>query len=128
MKVSVKSMSTKKTNATKTNTFLTVTEVTEKLQTVAVGTKVKVYTDGKFYGGIGNGRSNVFSINAKKTRYNIYCNDVVFEFLNGGKYIDTEFVNGGNASDRTRPNAITVTNTDTLLKMIDDTVAFLKLQ
>lgn len=108
---------TTETNATKTNksveTLLTVTELKQFF--VANGVIPK-FTDNAHYVGCGT-RSNVFSVNALKTKYNIYCNDDVFEMVQN---IDgCEYFANGNSNDKTRNNLIVATTTETLKKMVE---------
>ena len=58
-------------NNEKTNKILSLNEV--ELLFVECNVKPK-FTDHKLYVGCGT-KSNTFSVNAKKTKYNIYCNE-----------------------------------------------------
>lgn len=109
-----------KTNATKTNekpVLLTVSEITEILQQKVFGSDNKVYTDHKFYSGFGKNK-NTFSVNAKKTKYNVYCSDKVFSHLTASKIDGVNYIANGNSTDKTRPNYIECTTTENLLKLV----------
>lgn len=107
-----------KANTTKTNkALLTLSEMTELIQTSVVGTKCKTFTDSTNYIGFGV-KANGFSVNVKKTKYNIYCNDANFDLLAEGRYAGCEFTKGGNSVDKTRPNYILCTSTEAVKKMI----------
>lgn len=74
------------------------------------------FTDNSHYVGCGT-RANVFSVNALKTKYNIYCNDTVFDGVNGT--VDgCEYIANGNSNDKTRNNMIIATTTDQLKQLI----------
>lgn len=114
-----KTTATTTTNSAKTNesveTLLTVTELKKFFVDNGL---VPKYTDSTHYVGCGT-RANVFSVNALKTRYNIYCNDTVFESLETAKITDCEYTANGNATDKTRNNMVVVKTTDALKKCID---------
>jgi hypothetical protein len=108
---------TKKTNATKTNAILSHTDLLKNVQTLSVGHTCKVFTDNANYVGIGK-KCNGFSVNVKKTKYNVFCNDDNFSVLRDSKqFTDCTFTENGNSCDKTRPHYIEVKNTDTLKKM-----------
>ena len=112
-----KTNTTAKTNATKTNesveTLLTTTELKKFFVDNGV---IPKYTDSKHYVGCGT-RANIFSVNALKTQYNIYCNDSYFKLFDNDNY-DIERIENGNSSDKTRNNTIIVKSTETLKKML----------
>lgn len=105
-------------NATKTNEILPLAKMTELMQKSVVNTKCKVFTDSTNYCGIGT-KCNGFSVNVKKTKYNIYCNDSNFELLTKSKLDNVEYIKNGNATDKTRPNYITTNLTENVIKMFN---------
>ena len=110
-------MSNTKTNATKTNaTVNDILSVIELKKYFVECGFIPKYTDSKHYVGIGT-RANVFSVNALKTQYNIYCNDELFKMVSGVK--SCEYIENGNSSDKTRNNTIIVKTTDDLKKLLD---------
>lgn len=78
---------------------------------------VPKFCDNKHYVGCGV-RANVFSVNALKTRYNVYCSDEVFGFLQGHGIDNAEFIEDGNKQDKTRNNLVEVTTTKSLKEML----------
>ena len=101
-------------NNEKTNKILSLTEV----ESLFVECNVKPkFTDHKLYVGCGT-RSNTFSVNAKKTKYNIYCNDDNFKLINALKLKNIKCVKNGNSTDTTRPNYIECVSTDDLKTML----------
>ena len=114
----VATTSTKKTNAQKTNVILSHTALLESVQASAVGHQCKVFTDNANYVGIGK-KCNGFSVNVKKTKYNVFCNDENYEMLSKDKQFGScTFTKDGNKCDRTRPHHIAVSDTNVLLEMI----------
>ena len=115
-------MSNTKTNATKTNAtvneMLSVSQVNELF---VKNNLLPKFTDTTHYVGCGT-RSNVFSVNALKTKYNIYCSDKVFEVLSSEKFNDVEFIANNNSSDKTRPHTIECKSTQSLEKLIKTVV------
>lgn len=118
-----------KTNATKTTTnssksnktvneILTVSQVNELF---VKNNLLPKFTDTTHYVGCGT-RANVFSVNALKTKYNIYCSDNVFEVLSSTKFTDVECIANGNSSDKTRPHTIECKSTQSLEKLIQTVV------
>ena len=111
-----------KTNATKTNAtvneILTVSQVNELF---VKNNLLPKFTDTTHYVGCGT-RANVFSVNALKTKYNIYCSNDVFDVLSKSKYDDVECIANGNSSDKTRPNTIECKSTQSLEKLIKSVV------
>ena len=112
---------TAKTNATKTNekveTLLTVTELKKFFVDNGI---IPKYTDSTHYVGCGT-RANVFSVNALKTKYNIYVGNDMFSVLNDktNKIDSVEYIENGNATDKTRNNMIIATTTETLKKLLN---------
>ena len=110
---------TEKTNATKTNekveTLLTVTELKKFFVENGI---IPKYTDSTHYVGCGT-RANTFSVNALKTKYNIYVGDDMFSVLNKNKVDTVEYIENGNATDKTRNNMIIVKSTETLKKLLN---------
>lgn len=104
-------------NAEKQNQILSLNEVHVELQKAVAGSKCKVFTDSKFYTGFGV-KANGFSVNVKKTKYNIYCSDSNYEVLASKEYADTVFTKDGNSADKTRPNSIECKSTEALKAMI----------
>lgn len=104
-------------NVEKDNRMLSLSEVHVALQKATEGSRCKVFTDQKYYSGIGV-KANGFSVNVKKTKYNIYCSDQAFEAVSGLKVKDCTFTKNGNSADRTRPNSIECKNTESLLVMV----------
>ena len=76
------------------------------------------FTDHKLYVGCGT-KSNTFSVNAKKTKYNIYCNDDNFSLISALNFNNTKCVKNGNSTDTTRPNYIECTSTNELKTMLN---------
>lgn len=115
-----KTTATAKTNATKTNekieTLLTVTELKKFFVECGI---IPKYTDSAHYVGCGT-RANTFSVNALKTKYNIYVGNDMFSVLNDKtNTIDgVEYIENGNSSDKTRNNTIIVKSTETLKKLL----------
>ena len=115
-------------NSEKTNKILSLGEV-EKLF-VECNVKPK-FTDHKLYVGCGT-KSNTFSVNAKQTKYNIYCNDDNFSLINTLKLKNVKCVKNGNSTDTVRPNYIECKSTNelkTMLKTIlqnNDKIALVK--
>ena len=139
----------KKTNTTATvNT--TATEVaTVETNTTAIETKVvsnsektnvkfdrvtlmKLYVacgancthDTAQYGSLDNGSNNtiIFSPNYKKTRFNIYCSENVFNTLKTLKLTDTVFDGQTNTSSKTIPYTILCKSVDDMKTMVQKLV------
>lgn len=104
-------------NSDKYNKMLSLIEVQTLLQTLTIGTKCKVFKDSKNYAGIGI-KCNAFSVNVKKTKYNVYCNDTCFDILCTGSFTGVTFNRNGNAGDHTRPHYIECKNTGALVDMV----------
>ena len=137
----------KKTNATATvNT--TATEVAT-IETTAIETKVvsnsektnvkfdrvtlmKLYVacgancthDTAQYGSLDNGANNtiIFSPNYKKTRFNIYCSENVFNTLKTLQLTDTVFDGETNTSSKTIPFTILCKSVDDMKTMVQKLV------
>ena len=115
-------------NNEKTNKILSLNEV----ESLFVECNVKPkFTDHKLYVGCGT-KSNTFSVNAKKTKYNIYCNDDNFSLINALKLKNVKCVKNGNSTDTVRPNYIeckSTTELKTMLKTVlqnNDKIALVK--
>ena len=101
-------------NNEKTNKILSLNEV----ESLFVECNVKPkFTDHKLYVGCGT-KSNTFSVNAKKTKYNIYCNDDNFALINALKLKNIKCVKNGNSTDTVRPNYIECKSTNELKTML----------
>ena len=115
-------------NNEKTNKILSLDEVTKLF--VECNVKPK-FTDHKLYVGCGT-KSNTFSVNAKKTKYNIYCDDDNFSLINALKLKNIKCVKNGNSTDTVRPNYIeckSTTELKTMLKTVlqnNDKIALVK--
>ena len=72
------------------------------------------------YGSLDNGSNNtiIFSPNYKKTRFNIYCNENVFNTLKTLKLNDTVFDGETNTSSKTIPFTILCKSVDDMKIMI----------
>ena len=103
------------TNNEKTNKILSLNEV--ELLFVECNVKPK-FTDHKLYVGCGT-KSNTFSVNAKKTKYNIYCNDDNFSLISSLKLKNVKCVKNGNSTDTVRPNYIECKSTNELKTMLN---------
>lgn len=103
----------KKVNA---NVMLALTDFTTVLQKAIVGSKCKVFTDSKFYAGFGV-TCNGFSVNVKKSKYNIYCNETNAKLVE--KIDGVKVVRNGNATDKTRPHYIELKSTELLMQCIN---------
>lgn len=106
-----------KSNATKSNAILSLSDTTVMIQKLVVGTKCKVFTDSKYYVGFGV-KCNGFSVNTKKTKYNVYCNESVVSVIESLKLTGVSITRDGNATDKTRPHYIECTDTKSLKTMI----------
>ena len=101
-------------NNEKTNKILSLDEVSKLF--IECNVKPK-FTDHKLYVGCGT-KSNTFSVNAKKTKYNIYCNADNFSLINTLTLKNVKCVKNGNSTDTTRPHYIECTSTEVLKKML----------
>lgn len=72
------------------------------------------------YGSLDNGSNNtiIFSPNYKKTRFNIYCNENVFNTLKTLKLTDTVFDGQTNTSSKTIPFTILCKSVDDMKTMV----------
>lgn len=105
-----------KVDTTATDVMLSLVDTTTAIQNAVIGTKCKVFTDSKFYVGFGV-KCNGFSVNVKKTKYNVYCNDTTANIVDG---IDgVTVVRNGNATDKTRPHYIELKSTALLMSCIN---------
>ena len=109
-----KTNTTTKTNATKTNEKVTdILSLVETKKLFVENGILPKYTDNKHYVGCGT-RSNVFSVNVLKTRYNVYCSNEIFDTINNAKIKNITCLSGANSTDKTRPNTIEVNDTNAL--------------
>lgn len=108
---------TKKTiaNNEKVNTILNIDEIKKLFVECNLLPK---YTDKIHYVGCGV-RSNVFSVNVLKTKYNVYCDDIVFSTLSTNKLNGCEYTENGNSNDKNRPNTIVVNSTENLKQLLN---------
>ena len=113
----VEATATATANSEKSDKRFTVNELLIYMQKEAVGHQCKVFTDNSFYVGVGK-KCNGFSVNAKKTKYNIYCNTDNFELLKKEGIEGCTFTENGNSTDKTRPNYIECKSTEALKKLI----------
>lgn len=108
-----------KVNAKKENKVLDLGGVKAVFTEVGITPK---YTDSTNYVGCGT-RANTFSVNVKKTKYNVFCGNEEFDWVKSSGIKDCTMVANGNSVDRTRPNYIEVKDTEvlkSLLKVILD--------
>lgn len=135
----------KKTNAIATvNTTATAIAATENTTSVAVANSKKVNVafdrttllniyakcgancthDTREYSSLDNGSNNtiVFSPNYKKTKFNIYCSENVFNTLKTLKLADTVFDGNTNTNSRTIPYTIFCKSVDDMKKMVEKLV------
>ena len=72
------------------------------------------------YGSLDNGSNNtiIFSPNYKKTRFNIYCNENVFNTLKTLKLTETVFDGETNTSSKTIPYTILCKSVDDMKTMV----------
>lgn len=108
-----------KVNAKKENRVLDLGGVKAVFTEVGITPK---YTDSTNYVGCGT-RANTFSVNVKKTKYNVFCGNEEFDWVKASGIKDCTMVANGNSVDRTRPNYIEVKDTEvlkSLLKVILD--------
>ncbi len=111
------------TNATKTNKKVTeILSYNDTLQ-LFIDNGLRVASDEKLmqknvYIGYGK-RFNDFSVNVKKTQYNIFCIDEMFEKCENiaNQLKNTVFIKNGNSSQRIN-NKIECKSSDDLLKML----------
>lgn len=107
-------IATVKPNSEKTNKVLSLDEVKKLFVECGITPK---YTDNTNYIGCGT-KSNTFSVNVKKTKYNIYCNNDNFTLVSALKLKNTLCVANGNSVDKTRPNYIECKSTNELKSML----------
>ena len=110
----IATVNTTNENNEKTNKVLPLNEI--KSLFVECGITPK-YTDNTNYVGCGT-KSNTFSVNAKKTKYNIYCNDDNFSLITALKLKNVKCVKNGNSTDTVRPNYIECKSTNELKTML----------
>lgn len=129
--VTVNETKTKVANASKTNKTDIVTTIDDLKKVFAKCGILAKYTDNSHYVGCGT-KCNGFSVNLLKTQYNVYCNDVNFDIVNGAKINGVICTKNANASDKTRPHTVIVKSTktlETILKMVlanNDKIALVK--
>lgn len=139
----------KKTNATVNTTATEVATIETTATATAIETKVvsnsektnvkfdrttlmKLYVacgancthDTAQYGSLDNGSNNtiIFSPNYKKTRFNIYCSENVFNTLKTLKLTDTVFDGETNTSSKTIPYTILCKSVDDMKTMVQKLV------
>lgn len=80
--------------------------------------------DTREYSSLDNGANNtiVFSPNYKKTKFNIYCNENVFNTLKTLHLTDTVFDGNTNTNSRTIPYTIFCKSVDDMKKMVEKLV------
>ena len=105
-----------KVDTTATDVMISLVDMTTAIQTAIVGTKCKTFTDSKFYVGFGV-KCNGFSVNVKKTKYNVYCNDTVATVLDTVDGVTV--VRNGNSTDKTRPHYVEFKSTALLLQCVN---------
>ena len=110
----IATVNTTNENNEKTNKVLPLNEI--KSLFVECGITPK-YTDNTNYVGCGT-KSNTFSVNAKQTKYNIYCNDDNFSLITALKLKNVKCVKNGNSTDTVRPNYIECKSTNELKTML----------
>ena len=131
----------KKTNATANTTAIATVETTANVVATTAtannekinvkfdrATLMKLYVacgancthDTAQYGSLDNGSNNtiIFSPNYKKTRFNIYCSENVFNTLKTLKLTDTVFDGETNTSSKTIPFTILCKSVDDMKIMI----------
>lgn len=103
-----------KVNAEKENKVLDLGGVKAIFTEVGITPK---YTDSTNYVGCGT-RANTFSVNVKKTKYNVFCGNEEFDWVKASGIKDCTMVANGNSVDRTRPNYIEVKDTEVLKSLL----------
>ena len=80
--------------------------------------------DTREYSSLDNGTNNtiVFSPNYKKTKFNIYCSENVFNTLKTLRLTDTVFDGNTNTNSRTIPYTIFCKSVDDMKKMVEKLV------
>ena len=131
-----KKIMSKKTNATAIETATAIEVATANNEKVNAKfdrtTLMKLYVacgancthDTAQYGSLDNGSNNtiIFSPNYKKTRFNIYCNENVFNTLKTLKLTDTVFDGQTNTSSKTIPFTILCKSVDDMKTMVQKLV------
>ena len=118
-KVEAKQLPETKVNSEKENKVLDLSGVKAVFTEVGI---IPKYTDSTNYVGCGT-RANTFSVNIKKTKYNVFCGNEEFDWVKASGIKDCNMVANGNSVDKTRPNYIEVKDTEvlkSLLKVILD--------
>ena len=103
-----------KANATKENKVLDLGGVKAVFTEVGITPK---YSDSVNYVGCGT-RANTFSVNVKKTKYNVFCGNEEFGWVQASGIKDCNMVANGNSVDKTRPNYIEVKDTKVLKELL----------
>lgn len=101
-------------NSAKTNVILNIDGVKKLFIECNVLPK---YTDHDKYVATGI-RSIVFSVNALKTKYNVYCDDIVFEILDNNKINGCQYKPLANSGSKLIKNTIEVDTTENLKKLL----------
>ena len=103
-----------KVNTEKENKVLDLVGVKAVFTEVGITPK---YTDSTNYVGCGT-RANTFSVNIKKTKYNVFCGNEEFDWVKASGIKDCNMVANGNSVDKTRPNYIEVKDTEVLKSLL----------
>lgn len=103
-----------KANAKKENKVLDLGGVKAVFTEVGITPK---YSDSVNYVGCGT-RANTFSVNVKKTKYNVFCGNEEFAWVQASGIKDCTMVANGNSVDKTRPNYIEVKDTKVLKELL----------
>ena len=112
-------MTTKTNNATKTNKTIETMFTLKSVNDVMVKSNIiPKYTDSQNYVGCGT-KSNTFSVNVKKSQFNIYCDNASFNAVKTVKTNDCEYIENGNVSDKLRNNKIIVKSIESLQKLVE---------
>ena len=112
--VETKKLPATKVNAEKENKVLDLSGVKAVFTEVGITPK---YSDSVNYVGCGT-RANTFSVNVKKTKYNVCCGNEEFDWVKASGIKDCTMVANGNSVDRTRPNYIEVKDTEVLKSLL----------
>lgn len=113
-KVEAKKLPVTKVNAEKENKVLDLGGVKAVFTEVGI---IPKYTDSTNYVGCGT-RANTFSVNVKKTKYNVFCGNEEFSWVKASGIKDCNMVANGNSVDKTRPNYIEVKDTEVLKSLL----------
>lgn len=102
----------KKANADKQNQTFTLKVVNDLM---AKNNIIPKYSDSQNYVGCGV-KSNTFSVNVKKSQFNIFCDSVAFEQCSKVKGV--EAIKDGNSADKVRPHKIIAKSIEELEALI----------